>query len=560
MKNTLKLLVSIVIVLAGITVFATRSTPSATALTNWDPSGQPMPTGDLPGWHQVFADNFANQSYPVGSFTSCKFYDHQACSGTPGVPLSANPDGWVDPSGHCQFAPSKTASIADGMLNIFLHTEGGACLGANFVPVLPPMLYGRYSLRFRADNVPGYKMVATLWPTNNASGEIDFPEGDLPLTMHGALHQTAGGTPWWNFDSTTTFPTWHTATVEWTPTAVTYILDGSILGTFNAPAYPIPQTPMYLSFRGASILGSPTGPSASAAGNVQIDWVTQYSYAPDSPPTTTTTTASPATSSTTTTPATVPQSPQGGGSRGYDLVGSDGGVFDFRGTFRGSLPGLGIHVNNIVGIVATSSNTGYFLVGSDGGVFSFNAPFANSLPGLGVHVDDIVNLVPTLDDRGYFLVARDGGVFSFNAPFLGSLPGEGVHVDDIIGIAATADNRGYWLIGSDGSVYAFGDAHAYGYAPTGAVAITATHDGGGYWVVGSDGSVTAFGDAGDFGDLPNIGVQVNNIVGMVVSPDGRGYNLVGRDGGTFSFGDAVQTGSLPGSGVKVNNIVGAIGN
>jgi hypothetical protein len=280
MKSTLKLLVSIVIVLAGITVFATRSTPSATASTNWDPSGQPMPTGNLPGWHQVFADNFANQRYPVGSFTGCKFYDHQPCSGTPHVPLSANPDGWVDPSGHCRFAPSKTASIADGMLNIFLHTQGGVCLGANFVPVLRPMRYGRYSIRFRADKVPGYKMVATLWPTNNASGEIDFPEGDLPSTMHGALHRVAGGKPWWDFYSTTTFPTWHTATLDWTPTAVTYILDGSILGRFNAPTYPIPRTPMYLSFRGASILGSPTRPPARAAGNVQIDWVTQYSYAP----------------------------------------------------------------------------------------------------------------------------------------------------------------------------------------------------------------------------------------------------------------------------------------
>jgi hypothetical protein len=40
---------------------------------------------------------------------------------------------------------------------------------------------------------------------------------------------------------------------------------------------------------------------------------------------------------------------------GYDLVGSDGGVFSFGDTsFEGSLPGLGVSVSNIVGDVPTS--------------------------------------------------------------------------------------------------------------------------------------------------------------------------------------------------------------
>ncbi len=243
---------------------------------------------------------------------------------------------------------------------------------------------------------------------------------------------------------------------------------------------------------------------------------------------------------------------------GYDLVGSDGGVFVFGGGFYGSLPGLGISVDDITGIVPTARYNGYFLVGADGGVFAFHAPFANSLPGIGVRVDDIVGIVPTLDDRGYFLVGRDGGVFSFHAPFENSLPGVGIHVDDIAGIAATSDDNGYWLVGSDGSVYAFGDAHYFGNGPAGAVAITATHDGAGYWVVGADGAVTAYGDAASFGDLPSLGVAVDNIVGIVVSPDSRGYNLIGRDGGVFSFGDAFNEGSLPGLGVNVDNVVGAV--
>jgi cell wall-associated NlpC family hydrolase len=245
---------------------------------------------------------------------------------------------------------------------------------------------------------------------------------------------------------------------------------------------------------------------------------------------------------------------------GYNLVGSDGGVFVFGGGYYGSLPGLGVHVDDVTGMVGTAKDNGYFLVGEDGGVFAFHAPFANSLPGIGVHVDDIVGIVPTLDDRGYFLVGRDGGVFSFNAPFENSLPGVGVSVDDIVGIAATSDDKGYWLVGSNGDVYAFGDAHYSGNAPVGAVGITATHDGGGYWVVGADGSVSAFGDAGNYGDLPVLGVSVDDIVGIVVSHDSAGYNLIGSDGGVFSFGDAVNKGSLPGLGVSVDDIVGAVPN
>ncbi len=253
-----------------------------------------------------------------------------------------------------------------------------------------------------------------------------------------------------------------------------------------------------------------------------------------------------------------PNPPNSASSNGYDLVGSDGGVFVFKGGFYGSLPGLGIHVNDITGIVTTAADNGYFLVGSDGGVFAFHAHFANSLPGLGVHVNNIVGIVPTINDQGYFLVGSDGGVFSFDAPFEKSLPGIGVHVDDIVGIAATADDNGYWLIGSNGAVYAFGDAHYYGNAPPGAVGITATDDGHGYWVVGANGAVTPFGDAGNYGDLPALGVGVTNVVGIVVSPDSHGYNLIGSDGGVFSFGDAVNKGSLPGLGIHVDNVIGAV--
>ena len=81
-----------------------------------------------------------------------------------------------------------------------------------------------------------------------------------------------------------------------------------------------------------------------------------------------------------------------------------------------------------MGIVGTSTGHGYWIVGSDGGVFAFgDASFVGSLPGLGVHVSNVVGIVGTSTGHGYWMVGSDGGVFAFgDASFVGSLPGLGL--------------------------------------------------------------------------------------------------------------------------------------
>jgi hypothetical protein len=253
--------------------------------------------------------------------------------------------------------------------------------------------------------------------------------------------------------------------------------------------------------------------------------------------------------------------------QGYWMVGSDGGVFAFGNAgFVGSLPGIGVHVNNVVGVVPTASRKGYWMVGSDGGVFAFgDAGFVGSLPGLHVHVNDIVGVVPTPTGKGYWMVGSDGGVFAFgDAGFVGSLPGLHVSVNDIVGVVPTSSGKGYWMVGKDGGVFAFGDAGFLGSLPSlhvavsNIVAVVPTATGKGYWMVGKDGGVFAFGDAGFLGSLPGIHVSVNNIVAVVPTHDSRGYWMVGADGGVFAFGDAGFVGSLPGLGVHVSNIVGVV--
>jgi len=264
---------------------------------------------------------------------------------------------------------------------------------------------------------------------------------------------------------------------------------------------------------------------------------------------------------------TYTNSPQPAPTAGYWMVGSDGGVFAFGNAgFVGSLPGIGVHVNDIVGVVPTATGQGYWMVGSDGGVFAFgNAGFVGSLPGIGVHVNDIVGVVPTSTGKGYWMVGKDGGVFAFgDAGFVGSLPGIGVHVNDIVGVVPTSTGKGYWMVGKDGGVFAFGNAGFVGSLPgigvhvSNIVGVVATANGGGYWMVGSDGGVFAFGDAGFVGSIPGIGVHVSDIVGVVPTGDSGGYWMVGSDGGVFAFGDAGFVGSLPGIGVHVNNIVAVV--
>jgi hypothetical protein len=154
----------------------------------------------------------------------------------------------------------------------------------------------------------------------------------------------------------------------------------------------------------------------------------------------------------------------------------------------------------VVGMAATPSGRGYWMVGTDGGLFNFgDAGFLGGLGGLHLNAP-IVGIAATPSGRGYWMVGADGGVFNFgDAPFLGSLGA--IHLNaPIVGIAATPSGRGYWMVGADGGVFNFGDAPFLGslgaiHLNRPATAITSTRTGRGYWIAGADGGVFTFGDA-----------------------------------------------------------------
>ena len=126
----------------------------------------------------------------------------------------------------------------------------------------------------------------------------------------------------------------------------------------------------------------------------------------------------------------------------------------------------------------TSPGGGYWMVGADGGVFSFgDAGYFGSVPGVGVHVGDIVGMAATPDGRGYWMVGANGGVFSFgDAGYVGSAgqldptrpPGRtnGIYLAaPITNIMASPDGGGYWLVGANGEIVPLGDAAYSGSLP-----------------------------------------------------------------------------------------------
>ena len=63
--------------------------------------------------------------------------------------------------------------------------------------------------------------------------------------------------------------------------------------------------------------------------------------------------------------------------------------------YLGSMGGQQVN-GPVVGMAVTPDDGGYWEVGSDGGVFAFgDAGFVGSLPGLGVQVNNVVGAVPT---------------------------------------------------------------------------------------------------------------------------------------------------------------------
>jgi hypothetical protein len=319
----------------------------------------------------------------------------------------------------------------------------------------------------------------------------------------------------------------------------------------------------------------PSGSFADSISSNTLTLTVSPPGAPTSPTTSPTTSPSPVSPTSPTTSPTTSPSPVGQGAKeGYDLVGSDGGIFTFGSApFYGSTGSLKLQ-RPVVGITPTSDHGGYWLVASDGGIFSFgDAAFYGSIPGLGFAPAGssspkrlnapIVGIVPSADGGGYFMVASDGGVFTFgDAKFEGSCPSVGGCSGAAVAVMPDASGNGYWLVTATGHVYAFGDAATtYGAPGPQSVLVTSamrTTDGGGYWILFANGVVDAYGDAPNLGGPTGSVTALDPATTIFATFDGGGYWVASANGSVFSYGDAPYDGGV--SGMHLNGpIIAASG-
>lgn len=226
-----------------------------------------MPQGNLPGLTQTFADDFSQAAAP-GNFKSTyasKWTTYSGFKDTSGVGTYDN----NAMSAHDGVLDESLFKSADGVTHV-------AALGPIVTAPWVGQVYGRFSVRFQADALAGFKTAFLLWPDSNIwnDGEIDFPEGGLNSTMWGYNH--CPGNPSRNCAYTDTGVShgsgYHTLTIDWKPTALTYLIDGRVSNTVTTN---IPSRPMHWVLQTEA-----TGAAVTGSGHLMIDWATAYAYTP----------------------------------------------------------------------------------------------------------------------------------------------------------------------------------------------------------------------------------------------------------------------------------------
>jgi hypothetical protein len=246
------------------------SGPSGSGASASAPSGVSMPAGDIPGWHEVFADDFTGSSL-----------DSQwtAYWGVPG----GDPGGFFDPT---------HVTVSNGMLTVSAYKDpsddaydagpntyvsGGVSSSPSFAQT-----YGKYLVRFRFDPGVGIAHTILLWPQSNSwPPEIDFSEdnGANRQTDYATLHYGSNNTQVQK-SIAVDLTEWHTLGVEWTPGKLVYTLDGNDWATVTSAD--VPSTPMTLDIQTQGwACGTTTWeqcPNATTPShvNLYVDWVVAY--------------------------------------------------------------------------------------------------------------------------------------------------------------------------------------------------------------------------------------------------------------------------------------------
>ena len=227
-----------------------------------------MPVGDLPGWHQVFADDFTGTKLNTSNW--------YAYAGQPG----GDPAGW--------WAPSHVV-VSNCVLTLKGYHDAAAKPGVfvtGGIGMTDPhaQTYGTYLVRMRADKGDGISAIALLWPQANVwPPEVDFYEdgGGGRTSMSATLHCGSNGNDTCQVQKDLTgydFSHWHTLGVAWTPGKLVYTIDGTPWATVTDSR--VPSIPMVLDLQSQSLQCSQQTTCLDASTPTEVDmqvaWIVAY--------------------------------------------------------------------------------------------------------------------------------------------------------------------------------------------------------------------------------------------------------------------------------------------
>ena len=244
------------------------------------PSGVAAPAGDLPGWRQIFIDDFTRDAASWGECDSVFPQLARTCSGLPEPYRStwwAYPSHYEDSreqqNGDGGFYQASDMYMSGGQLHLPLSRVNGTSRSQAPVPEASiARTYGRFSLRARSDSSPNFKVAWLMWREVTDWGAILFPEADLDddglcavnaAMDHGDAFKRCVDSPDFSDGN------WHTYTTEWTPGRLRFYVDGILFGeTTNQ----VPSTAMTWIIQSETRL-SGTLQSNAAPIEIDIDWV-----------------------------------------------------------------------------------------------------------------------------------------------------------------------------------------------------------------------------------------------------------------------------------------------
>ena len=232
------------------------------------PSGVPVPTGNLPGWQLTYSQDFSGTTLPPG---------WGAYSGEPG----GDPYGYWDAAnvtvGNGELHLSTTPN--DDPQSSNTSSTGGVAFSGN------PQEYGMYLVRMKGDYEPGLQIsdIALLWPADGNSWppEMDFfeDEGGSRSGFTASLHPGPDGDDCCVVRNTlaNTATQWHTYGIIWTPTSITYTIDGRPWGVVQSSQVSgpgeWPSIPMNLDLQSQNL--GPAQPNGSIE-TMTVAWVAEY--------------------------------------------------------------------------------------------------------------------------------------------------------------------------------------------------------------------------------------------------------------------------------------------